>query len=376
MKIAVISAHTGSLVWFRLDMMKDFIANGHDVLAIGPDPSSAATRQLTHAGISYHQVPVERNGVNPLKDIRYAARLYALLRRERPDKLFLYQAKPVVYGAIAARCVGITGVYALIAGLGSVFRGQSPRARLVKAVMTAQYWIAARCTERMFFQNADDLREFTRRGLIEESRTVVINGSGVNLQRFKMAPVPANAAILFIGRLIKDKGVGEYLEACREIRRRQPSVRCMLIGPFDTNPTALTSEELQPFIESGIVEYFGEQSDVRPFIEQSSIYVLPSYHEGTPKTVLEAMAMGRPVITTDAPGCRETVRDGLNGLLVPPRDVAALVDAILRLVIDRVESERMGQHGRRWAESKYDVRLVNHRIMETMGLSVPVSEEF
>lgn len=374
MKIAVVSAHTGSLIWFRLNMMKDFIANGCEVVAVGPDESSKATRTLDEAGIQYEQLSVERNGINPLSDLRYLAALMRFMKNERPDKVFVYQAKPVVYGTLAARLAGIDEVYALVAGLGSVFRGQSTKSRLIKAVMTAQYWVAGRCSKIMFFQNRDDRAEFIRRHLIPETKTSMINGSGVDLERFVVAPLPIEPSLLFIGRLIKDKGIREYLAACREIKQRHPATRCMLVGPFDSNPSAMTSEEFQPYIDEGIVEFFGEQDDVRPFIEMSSVYVLPSYHEGTPKTVLEAMAVGRPIVTTDTPGCRETVTEGLNGYLVPPRDTHALVDAIDRVIANPTDAQRMAHESRRIAEAKFDVKVVNRTIMQAMEVLAPATE--
>jgi len=355
-------------------MMKDFIASGHEVVAVGPDATSETTRLLTDAGVRYRTIPVERNGVNPLKDLSYLAALGKFMRQERPDRVFVYQAKPVVYGSLAARAAGIKEVYSLVAGLGSIFRGQSLKSRLVRGVMIAEYWVAGRCSKLMFFQNRDDRLEFTSRRLIPEKKTLILNGSGVNLDRFHVAPLPAEPALLFIGRLIKDKGIREYLEACQEIRRRHPTVRCLLVGPFDSNPSAITPAELQPFVDDGTVEYAGEQDDVRPFLEECSVYVLPSYHEGTPKTVLEAMAVGRPIVTSDAPGCRETVVDGVNGYLVPPQDTSALVEAIEKVIADPTLARRMASESRSLAESKYDVREVNRTIMQAMNLSSPALE--
>ena len=171
-----------------------------------------------------------------------------------------------------------------------------------------------------------------------------------------------------IARLIKDKGVIEYLEACREIKKQFPNCRCLLVGPFDTNPSAIQLEELQRYIEDNVVEYFGEQDDVRPYIEQSSVFVLPSYHEGTPKTVLEAMAMGRAIITTDAPGCRETVKDGENGYLIPVKDTQILVERMKFVIENPDKSAEMGQKGRQIVETKYDVDKVNQSILEIMDI--------
>lgn len=195
-----------------------------------------------------------------------------------------------------------------------------------------------------------------------------MRGSGVNLDKFTVQPMPKTFGFLCISRLIRDKGVYEYLEACRKIKAIHPEVRCLFVGPFDTNPSSLKKEELQQFIDDGIIEYFGEQSDVVPYISQCSVYVLPSYREGTPKTVLEAMACGRAVITTDAPGCRETVDDKVNGLLVPVKDVDSIVEAMEYLISHQDEMNRMAKLGRKKAEEVFDVNKVNATICETMGL--------
>ena len=344
MKIAVLSSHTSSLFWFRMDMMKDFIKKGHTVIALGSEPESDWKEKFKEHNIDYRQLYVERNGINPLKDLKTLRSLYTFMKKENPDKIFAYQAKTVVYGSIAAKLNGISEVYPLIAGLGSIFRGQGFKNKIVKMIMKIEYWAACKCSKKVFFQNQDDKNEFIQNGLIKDNKTVIINGSGVNLEKFKPTPLPEEPAFLFIGRLIKDKGIMEYLKACKEIKVKHPKVRCLLVGPFDSNPSALKPEELKPYIESGVIEYFGEQSDVRPFISQCSTYVLPSYHEGTPKTVLEAMAMGRSIITSDAPGCRETVIDGQNGYLVKVKDIQGLTNKMEYLISNQEISQK---HGRR-----------------------------
>lgn len=368
MKIAVLSSHTSSLFWFRMDMMKDFIRNGHTVIALGSESESEWKGKFEQHNIDYRQLYVERNGVNPLKDLNTLRSLITFMKTERPDKIFAYQAKTVVYGSIAAKVNGISEVYPLIAGLGSVFRGKGLKNSIVKTIMKIEYWAACKCSKKVFFQNQDDENEFVQNGLIKRDKTTIINGSGVNLEKFKQTPLPDNPAFLFIGRLIKDKGIIEYLEACKEIKLKHPKVRCLLVGPFDSNPSALKPEELDPYIEKGIIEYFGEQSDVRSFISQCSTYVLPSYHEGTPKTVLEAMAMGRSIITSDAPGCRETVIDGVNGYLIKVKDIQGLIHKMEYLILNEEFCEKMGQESAKIASEKYDVKIINQSIMQTMGL--------
>lgn len=368
MKIAVLSSHTSSLFWFRMDMMKDFIKHGHSIIALGPEPELYWENKFKEHGIRYQQLFVERNGLNPFNDIRTYRELKKFMKEEKPDKVFAYQAKTVVYGSLAAKANGITEIYPLIAGLGSIFRGEGLKNKIIKTIMKIEYRLACNASKIVFFQNYDDKNEFINNELIQENKTMIINGSGVNLKKFKPEPLPDMPAFLFIGRLIKDKGVMEYLEACKRVKAEHPGIRCLLVGPYDSNPSALKPEELQPFIDQDIVEYFGEQTDVRPFLKQCSTYVLPSYHEGTPKTVLEAMAIGRSIITSDAPGCRETVTDGYNGFLVPVKDINKLVEKMKTLIENQETNKIMAERSLKLARTKYDVNLVNKSIMKTMDL--------
>jgi glycosyltransferase involved in cell wall biosynthesis len=368
MKIAVLSSHTSSLFWFRMDMMKDFVEKGHTVIALGSEPEADWKSKFEKHNIEYRQLYVERNGINPLKDLKTFRSLYKFMKMEKPDKVFAYQAKTVVYGSIAAKLNGISEVYPLIAGLGSIFRGEGFKNRIVKAIMKIEYWAACKCSKKVFFQNHDDKNEFTQNGLISDKKTIIINGSGVDLEKFTPTQLPETPAFLFIGRLIKDKGIMEYLEACKEVKAENPNIRCLLVGPFDSNPSALKPDELNPYIESGVIEYFGEQSDVRPYISLCSTYLLPSYHEGTPKTVLEAMAMGRSIITSDAPGCRETVIEGQNGYLVKVKDIQGLKNKMNYLISNEEINQEMGKKSVQMAREKYDVKIINQTIMQTMGL--------
>ncbi len=368
MKIAVLSSFTTSLMWFRLDMMKAFAARGHEVLAVGDGPESQWSERFAKEGIRYRSIPVQRNGTNPFKDIKTLQALVKLLRQEQPDKIFAYQAKTVIYGGLAARRCKIREFYPLIAGVGSVFLGSGLKNRLVRAVLVTEYRLGMKKAPACFFQNKDDLAVFVSHKIVKPELVTMLNGSGVDTVRFAPSALPEKPAFLCISRLIRDKGVGEYLEACRLLRQRHPDVRCMLVGPFDTNPSAISPEALQSYLDDGSVEYFGEQKDVAPFLAATSVFVLPSYHEGTPKTVLEAMACGRAVITTDAPGCRDTVAHGLNGLLVPIRDAGALAGVMECLLQSPEQIPAMGAQGRKLAESKYDVRLVNNVIIQTMNI--------
>ena len=368
MKVVVLSSFTTSLFWFRIDMMRSFLDAGCEVLAVGDGPEEEWAERFRQMGIRYRQIPVQRNGTNPLHDLKTLHALYALLKEERPDKIFSYQAKTVIYGGIAARLHGIKEVYPMIAGVGSVFLGDSFKQKLVRTILIMEYKLGLKNAKQVFFQNRDDLEVFTNHGILSERKVVMIHGSGVNLDKFQPTALPAQTGFLCISRLIRDKGVVEYLDAAREIHRRHPDIGCVLVGPFDTNPSALKPEDLQPYIDDGSIEYVGEQKDVYPYLRACTAYVLPSYHEGIPKTVLEAMASSRAIITTDAPGCRETVTDGVNGYLVAVKNVSSIVEAMEKIVADPTKTAEMGKASRRIAEDKYDVNKVNLTIRRTMGI--------
>ena len=367
MRIAVLSSHTPSLFWFRMDMMKAFQKCGHEVVAVANEPEDQWREKFAEHGIVYRQIQVQRNGTNPVKDLKTLSSIKAVLREVRPDKIFTFQAKTVIYGGIAANQLGITEVYPLIAGMGSVFLKDDFKTRVIRTILKTEYRMAMRKCPTVFFQNHDDEAIFRKYHIIGKQKIAMMRGSGVNLEKFCVQPLPEKFGFLCISRLIRDKGVGEYLEACKRLKEKYSELRCLLVGPFDSNPSALRHEELQPFLDAG-VEYYGEQTDVRPYLAQCNVFVLPSYREGTPKTVLEAMASGRAVLTTDAPGCRETVKQGINGYMVPVRDINALTEKMEELYLHPELICQMGIEGRRMAEEIFDVNSVNRFVCETMGL--------
>ena len=368
MVVAVLSSFTTSLFWFRVDMMRSFLDAGYEVLAVGDGAEEEWAPKFAELGIRYRSIPVQRNGTNPVKDLDTLRALCRLLKEEKPDKIFAYQAKTVIYGGIAAAMNGIREFYPLIAGVGSVFLGSSPKQKLIRSILVAEYRLGMRRAPKVFFQNRDDLKVFVDHGIVREEKAVMLHGSGVNIEKFSPAPLPEKPGFLCISRLIRDKGVREYLDAARKLHTLRPEVSCVLVGPFDTNPSAIKPEELQPYLDDGSVTYVGEQKDVQPWLKQCTAYVLPSYHEGTPKTVLEAMACARPTITTDAPGCRETVADGVNGYLVPVKNVDAIVEAMEKMLDDPEKTADMAAQGRHICEDRYDVRKVNRTIRQTMGI--------
>ncbi len=350
-----------------MDMMRDLVKLNHEVVAIGQEPEKKWSNKFRAEKIRYISVEFERNGLNPVSDIIFFMKTCALLRREKPDRVFLYQAKPIVYGSIAAKLAGVTGIFSLVAGLGSIIR-KSSKLSLLKRLLMLQYGIAFKLNEKVIFQNRDDLLEFVRLRLVPEYKTEIINGSGVNMETFKKSSIVNMKSFLFIGRVIRDKGILEYLQAARQVKRRYSDAEFILVGPLDSNPTALSMKDLKPYIDDGTVKYMGESNDVRSYYEQCSVFVLPSYHEGTPKSVLEAMAIGRAVITSDAPGCRETVIDGVTGFLVGVGNVKALASRMEFFLENEEICKKMGEEGFKYCKKKYDVRDVNKQIREIIRL--------
>lgn len=367
MKILVLSSHTPSLFWFRLDMMHEFINCGHEVVAVGNEPEEKWNKQFSENGIKYRKAYIQRNGTNPFKDLNTLKSLIRIIKQEKPTKIFAYNAKTVIYGGLAAQKLRVEA-YSLIAGLGSVFMGNGFKNKLVQLILSNEYKKSLKHSEKVFFQNNDDVKTFVDKKMVKPEQVVMLHGSGVNLDKFTIQKKPESFGFLFVGRLIRDKGVFEYLDACSLVKEKYPNVRCLLVGPFDSNPSALRESELKPYLDKSIVEYFGEQKDVRPYLAQCNVFVLPSYREGTPKTVLEAMASGKAIITTDAPGCKETVIDGKNGFLVQIKDVENLAEKMIALYENPQLVDKMAICGRQMAEDLFDVKKVNNIIVSAMKL--------
>lgn len=312
--------------------------------------------------------------MNPVRDLVLFAKLCLLMRSLRPQFVLAYTAKPIIYGAIAAWLARVPRRYVLVTGVGFLF-SETSRSLLLRLIVQLYGFALSRC-QGVFFQNPDDQELFKNRRLLNPATpSVVVNGSGVDLDRFAPSALPACApSFLMICRLLRDKGVVEYAQAAVRVKREHPNISFVLAGWIDRNPTAISDSDLSRWCEDGRLVFLGRLADVRDALRVATVYVLPSYREGTPRTVLEAMAMGRPIITTDAPGCRETVVEGENGFLVPVKSVDALVQAMLKFIEDPTLAPCMGRRSREIAEEKYDVHKVNAVMLREMGIT-PIAAE-
>lgn len=371
--VLVVGGLASSLVNFRGPLLQALRDAGHEVCAAAPALSvdRVTTARLTDAGIRCCDVALERAGLNPLGDALGLWSLVRLMRRERPHAVLCYTIKPVIWGTVAAWLSATPKRYALVTGLGYAFTdGATLKRRLVRWVSTTLYRFALRRATKIFFQNPDDAALFRELGLAPPwVPVVIVNGSGVDVDHFAPSSLPQGPMrFLMIARLLGDKGVREYAGAAARVMRDYPDAEFHLVGPTDTNPDGISAEEVRAWERDGVLKWHGAADDVRPHIADCHVYVLPSYREGTPRTVLEAMAMGRPIITSDAPGCRETVVDGDNGFLIAPREVDPLVGALRRFLDEPALVGKMGASSRRLVEQKYDVRKVNATMLAEMEL--------
>lgn len=369
-RVALLGSFAPSLVNFRGPLIAAMVAAGHEVHAIAPEIDEAVAAQLRGLGAEPHSIALSNAGLNPLATLRTTRDLERLFRAIAPDTVISYTIKPVTLGSVAAWRAGVPNVVALITGLGYAFtKGGGVKRRIARVAATILYRRAlARCTS-IIFQNPDDEADFRRWGLVRsDAKTHQVNGSGVDLAQFAPAPLPEAADFLVIARLLGDKGVREYAAAVAALDPRYPAVRFALAGYLDPSPDLLTQAELDAAIASGI-SFLGKLEDVRSAIADCSVYVLPSYREGTPRSVLEAMAMGRAIITTDAPGCRQTVTEGVNGRLIPPRDAKALAAAMEEFILQPQQIAPMGAASLARARETFDVKRVAAATMAAAGLA-------
>lgn len=367
MKFLLISPKNRTVYNFRGDLLRRIMEMGHEVIVTGPDQTDV--ERITELGVRFVEIPMNKTGTSILGDLRYFARLYRLFRAEKPDITLGYTVKPVTYGAMAAKLAGVKNINGMITGGGYTFAAKTGKARVLGMIVRALYRIGLACTDHVIFQNPDDLEEFCSRRLVRRKKCAVVNGSGVNMSHFTPCPLPETPTFFMLSRLLKSKGVMEYLQAAELVKKQAPHARFYLLGKYETEmQDAVPREYVERYLQAGIVERFEETADVRPYYARCSVYVLPSYREGTPRTVLEAMAMGRPVITTDTNGCRETVVDGKNGFLVPVGDPEALAERMLRFVQDPALASSMGQAGLAYCRKKFEVSAVNQTMLEIMRI--------
>lgn len=326
-----------------------------------------ATRVKDHgaiiraAGLSLVNIDFERRSLNLFNELWTVLAIWRVLRLERPDLVHQIALKPILYGTLSAKLVGIRAVVNAPVGMGYIFTSSERKARLLKPfTRLGLKWLLNPPGSRVVFENGDDLNAMVSAGSVRSSAAVLIRGAGIDLERFKVTEEPAGSPrVILVARMLRDKGVYEFVEAARVLKYRGVQANFCLVGPPDEgNPASIAQAQLEAWHSEGIVECLGQRSDIPELLATSHVVCLPSYREGLPKSLLEALAAGRAIVTTDVPGCRETVSDGDNGLLVPAQDVDALADALQRLIEDGSLRKAMGLAGRRLAEREFSLEKV------------------
>lgn len=379
MKFLIFSNYLPNVLNFRGKLLEMIAQLGYEIHVVAPDLSSYPKdyKTLVNLGYHLHSIPMKRTGTNPIIDAKTLLYSYRLFNHIKPDYILSYTVKPVIYGTLAAWLAKVPNRFVLISGLGYTFQQveESSKRTVFQKFVHSMYQQALKKSSKVFFQNTDDRDLFKSLKLLNsKTPSVVVNGSGVDVKDFDVLPFPRDAAgdikpsFLLIARLLKDKGILEYVRAAKRIKAEYLNAEFHLVGWIDENPAAISQTQLDDWIKDGDINYWGKLDDVRPAIQECSVYVLPSYREGTSRSVLEAMSMGRAIITTDAPGCRDTVISGDNGYLVPVQAVDELVDAMKHFIDNPSLYEKMGHASRGFALKKYDVKKVNAHMISEMGL--------
>ena len=369
--LALIAGQAFTLVNFRGTLITLLASKGIRTCALAPDYDEDTRARVRALGAEPVDCGFSRTGLNPIRDIYEGARLIARLRGLRVRTSLGYGVKSATFGTLAAWLAGVERRYAMIEGLGYLFSPAEGREKAkrwaLRAFARCMYRIAFLRVRKVFFLNDDDILEFTRWRLVKPGQIVRLGATGVDLEYWSMKPaVRSPVTFVMAARLLREKGVVQFAEASRRVKALHPEARFVLLGALDANPGAVSPEELHAWTSDGAIEWPGHV-DVAPWLEQCSVFVLPSYYrEGVPRSIQEAMAMGRPVITTDMPGCRDTVVDGRNGFLIPSRDVEALVAAMLRFVRQPVLIESMGRVSRSIAEERFNAREADGLILRTL----------
>ena len=371
-KFALVASYAPSIISFRGHLIADIVKAGHEVHCLAPEFQREITEQLRALGAATMTYPLARTGTNPWDDYKTLRSLTMIFRNLRPDVVMGYTPKPAIYASIAARRAGAQHVVPMLTGLGYAFlEGGGRKSAIIRASSAFLYKRAFKRSDGVIFHNRDDYEHLKSFGVIPPALPVhIAGGSGIDLDQYKMTPIPSlgeGTVFLMIARLVKYKGVREFCLAASAIKKEYPNTRWLLAGPEETGPAGFPVGDLKKF--GGAVEYLGPSDDVQKLYQQAHVYVLPSYGEGMPRTVLEAMAVGRPIVTTDTRGCRDTVDEVVNGCLVPIRDWSALADGMEFFIKHPDLIAPMGLASRQKVERLFDVRKVNRDMMRILGLS-------
>ncbi len=371
MKIALLSQNVSpGLLIFRKDLIKQLVSQGHEVYAFASDFTENNKKELQQLGATPVDYPLERAGINPIKDFYNWVKLYRQLKLVAPEVILCFFIKPSIYGILAAKIAGVKRRFAMIEGLGYAFtpdiNGFSRKKQVLQRVLGLLMTISFRYADRVFFLNKDDPKDVLIQARIKQEKIVSFGPIGINLDEFPFFNIEDSKPLrfIFVARLLKEKGVYEFIKAAKIVKNSCSQVEFVLLGGLDEeNPSGLSLQELEDLIADNTVIYAGYVKNVAEWISQSHVFVLPSYREGMPRSTQEAMSIGRAIITTDVPGCRETVNDGINGFLVPAYDHKVLAEKMLYLAENPEEVASMGKESHKMAKENFDSNKINMKLI-------------
>ena len=335
-------------------------------------PIDGHQQSFAELGIEHRSIAMQQHGMNPLVELRLLKQFYKLYKTEKPEHVLHFSIKPCLYGGMAARLAKVAKVGYMVTGLGYVFLTQSVKVAIIRKVVVAIYTAILRNKDAIFFQNKDDAALFSDLGITRQVQQFILPGTGIDTKEFsssKALPEISESQplrFLFIGRMLRDKGLYELINACKQLDEKGLKFECELLGPIDSNPSAIQLAEIQQWEQQGLIKYSGEVSDVIPFIEASHVFVLPSYREGLPRSALEAMAIGRAIIATDVPGCREVVKDSSNGCLVKVKDANSLAQAMEKCLSRPDLVSQFGEQSKQICQKSFTVEKVSDIVLGAM----------
>uniref|UniRef100_A5WBZ8 Glycosyl transferase, group 1 n=1 Tax=Psychrobacter sp. (strain PRwf-1) TaxID=349106 RepID=A5WBZ8_PSYWF len=374
MKIIIIGTVAASFYGFRAELIRTLIKNRHQVYAYTTDYREEDLVKIKQLGANPIPYKLSRGGLNPFKDIYSTLLLAKSIKTIEPDVVFSYFSKPVIFGTLAAKLAKTPKVIGMLEGLGYVFTDQPQgidiKTSIIKKLQVTLYRISLPRLDTFILLNHDDPIDLLDKYNIKINNIEVLGGIGLDLKKYPLTPIPKLPVnFIFIARLLKEKGIFEFIEAAKKVKQQYPSTKFTVLGAIDwENPGALKQYELDKLIELNLVEYPGHVDNIQSWIASSHVFVLPSYREGLPRSTQEAMAMGRPVITTDVPGCRETAVNGLNGFIVERWNSKALEEKMIYFIENPDQIEKMGLESYKMAQKKFDAEKTNQKLLKILGL--------
>ena len=365
-KFLMVGPKTKAVVNFRGDLLCDIKKKGYEVVVVVPENENKSF--FKENGIKVRLVSLNKNSLSVFGAFSYYRNLKRIIRDEAPDKVLSFTIKPVIFGSIAANRAGVKEIYSLICGLDMIFSSDTLKMHVLRFVGSHLYKYALKYNKKVIFQNRDDINEFVARELVKRSQCELVNGSGVNLKKFTRNKLPkGKVSFLMVSRVIREKGVLEYFKAAKIVKEKYPDVTFSYIGAIDKNKNAISMDELRSFIDEGVIEYISETNHVEKYVGNCSVFVLPTYYrEGIPRTLLEAMAMGRPILTTNTPGCRETIIEGENGYFVKVKRANDLANKIIFMIEHKSDLQKMGDKSYQMCLEKFTIEIVDERMFEIM----------